>query len=134
MTEDGRIHRMAALCSRSLSLLRGWGKSDAQLDAVTSSLWLVSAMDPARALSPCFENDCSTSGSDPRSRKRDLGHPPPLKSDTQNTHEMFRQTQRWRCGASDSAIPGFKVETWATLAFSDFAFLEEIAHEDLPGK
>ena len=41
MTEDGRSTGMAALCSRSLSLLRGWGNQDAQSDANTNSLWLL---------------------------------------------------------------------------------------------
>jgi len=55
MTEDGRRFGMAAFSGRCLSLLRGWGHQDAQLDAVTNSLWLLSAIEPARALSPCFE-------------------------------------------------------------------------------
>ena len=41
MTEDGRSTGMAALCGRSLNLLRGWGHQDAQLDANTNSLWLL---------------------------------------------------------------------------------------------
>ena len=39
MTEDGRSTGMAALRSRSLNLMRGWGYQDAQLDANTNSLW-----------------------------------------------------------------------------------------------
>ena len=55
MTEDGRRFGMAALSGRCLSLLRGWGHQDAQLDAITNSLWLLSAIEPARALSSCFK-------------------------------------------------------------------------------
>src|ERR1700727_317493 len=109
MTEDGRIHRMAALCGRSLNLLRGWGKSDARWDAVTNSLWLVSAVDPARALNPCFNVETSAYASYPMSQKRGMGHPPLA-----------------------SRNPGFTVETRVTLAHSNLALLEEISYEDLP--
>jgi hypothetical protein len=40
-----------------------------------------------------------------------MGHP----SNQGSSNEILRQAERWRCGASDSAIPGLKVETWATL-------------------
>ena len=151
MTEDGRIHRMAALCGRCLHLMRGWGKSDARLDAVTNSLWLVSAADPARALNSCFESQTSASASCPTSHPmsyhpndedlslgtpaRDLGHPscPELPSDSAIP---CLKSETW--GTSISPNPGLKVETWATpsgySARFRFRFFEEISHEDLPGK
>jgi hypothetical protein len=44
-----------------------------------------------------------------------MGHP----SGQGSSSEILRQAQRWRCGASDSAIRGLNVETWATLIEGD---------------
>jgi hypothetical protein len=109
MTEDGRSTGMAALCGRSLNLLRGWGHQDAQLDANANSLWLRSA-----TLGANHPND------------KDLSLGTPGLRQGWGTRTLF-----------GLANPGLKGETWGTHIVSqseNFAFLEEISHENVPGK